>query len=313
MFDVTCLGILVADAVAKSVDNLPREGMLELVEQLQLHTGGCAVNAGIDLAKIGLNVAIIGKVGKDGFGNFINNELDHQNVCTTGLKVMEGISTSASLVMVNSKGERSFLHCYGSNAEFTEDDIDFALIEKSKILFVTGSLLMPKFDGEPTARILKKAQEKGVYTALDTAWDSTGKWMDLISPCLPNLDLFIPSVDEARMLSQKDDPEAMADLFLSKGVKLVVIKLGKPGCLIKNNHGETVKVPTYADIKPIDTNGAGDAFVAGFLTGIIQGWNLYQCGKFANAVGTHCVMELGASKGIKSMDEILEFMKNYSE
>jgi sugar/nucleoside kinase (ribokinase family) len=103
----------------------------------------------------------------------------------------------------------------------------------------------------------------------------------------------------------------MADLFLAEGVKLAVIKLGKNGCFVKSSSGEKYLLPTYTDMKPVDTTGAGDSFVAGFLAGILKGWDLHECGRFANAVGTHCVMKVGASNGIKSLEETLEFMKKY--
>ncbi|NLC68008.1 MAG: carbohydrate kinase family protein [Clostridiaceae bacterium] len=311
VYDVACVGILVADAIAKTVDKLPERGKLQLVDQLDLYTGGCAVNAGIAMARIGLNVAIIGKIGNDGFGKFMYSVLKEEKVDVSGLVIKPGSSTSASMVLVDSSGERSFLHCLGANAEFTDTDVDFKIIEKSKIVFIAGTMLMPSFDGGPCARVLKKSKELGKFTALDTAWDSRGRWMKVLEPCMKYTDLFMPSYEEAVQLSGREDPEEIADVFLSMGVKIAVIKLGKDGCFIKDSGGQKYKVPTYEDIKPVDTTGAGDSFAAGFLTGISRGWSLYECGKFANAVGTHCVMAVGASTGIKSMKEILDFMARY--
>ncbi|MGI6113095.1 MAG: carbohydrate kinase family protein [Mahellales bacterium] len=309
MCDIVCLGVLCADAIVKPVDKFPDKGKLNLVDQLELHTGGCATNAAIDLAKMGIKPAIIGKVGNDGFGNFLYNTLKKEGVDVKGLKLSKDVSTSASIVLSSSDGERTFLHCLGSNAEFQNTDIDFTIIENAKILFIAGSLLMPKFDGQQTADTLKKAQDAGVYTVLDTAWDSTGRWMSAIKPCLPYLDLFIPSIEEAEMISGKSDVNDMADVFIGLGAKLAVIKMGKRGCFIKRPDGTTYTIPTYLDVKAVDTTGAGDAFAAGFITGIYKGWDLEQCGKFANAVGTHCVMAMGASNGIKPLDEILAFIK----
>lgn len=313
MFDVTCLGNLVADALVKPVDAMPEEGKLQLVDQLELNTGGCATNSAIALAKLGMTPAIIGKIGNDGFGNYMLSELRRWGVNTSGLKMEYGLATSASVVMINSRGERSFWHCLGANAQFGEEDIDFSIIKNSRILFVAGALLMPKLDGEPTARLLEQAQRSGVYTALDTAWDSTGRWMRAIAPCLPYLDLFAPSLEEAEMLTGKQDVKEMADQFISMGVKLVVIKMGSRGCFIKHSNGQKYSIPTYTRIKPVDTTGAGDSFVAGFLTGMLKGFDLYKCGKLANAVGTHCVMKVGASNGIKSLDETLKFMDEYEK
>lgn len=313
MSDIVCLGILCADAIAKTVDTIPERGQLSPINQLSLHTGGCATNAAIDLAKMGIDTAIIGKVGIDGFGEFLINTLKKEKVNTEGLVTKAGINTSASVLLVSSDGERTVLHCYGSNADFTDSDVNYDVIAESKILFVAGTNLMPNFDGVPCSRVVKKAKELGVYTALDTAWDATGRWMEIVEPSLPYLDLFIPSYDEARLIAGKDDPEEIADVFLSKGVKLAVIKLGKNGCFIKNQKGEKHTIPTYSRIKAVDATGAGDSFAAGFLAGLLQGWDLYRCGQYANAVGTHCVMAIGASTGIKPMQDIIGFMKDYEE
>lgn len=310
MYDVTCVGILVADAIARTVDGLPESGKLQLIDKIELFTGGCATSAAIDMAKLGLNVAIIGKIGNDGFGKFMSTALKDEKVNVEGLRADDAIGTSASIVTVDPNGERSFLHYLGANAEFGVDDIDYNIINDSQIVFVAGTMLMPKFDGAQCADFLKKAKDMGKYTVLDTAWDSKGRWMNVLEPCMKYIDLFIPSIEEAAMLSGKEEPEEIADVFLSMGIKTAVIKLGKKGCFIKNLDGEKHLIPTYTKIKAVDTTGAGDSFVAGFLTGLTKGWNLYECGKFANAVGTHCVMAAGASTGIKSLEETLKFMGN---
>jgi sugar/nucleoside kinase (ribokinase family) len=313
MIDIACVGIIVADAIAKPVEKIPAKGKLELVDTLSLYTGGCAASASIDMAKIGINVAIIGKIGNDGFGKFMKSAFEDNGVLTDGLIMNENGATSASLVIVTADGERSFIHCLGENATFVESDIDYSIVDKAKLVFVAGKMLMPSFDGEGCATFLKKCKEKGKMTALDTAWDSKGRWMKVLADSMPYIDYFLPSIEEAMELSGKTDPEEIADVFLSMGAKVVVIKLGKDGCLIKTKDGEKYKIPTYERIKPIDTTGAGDSFCAGFLTALVKGKSLPECGKFANAVGTHCVMAKGASTGIKSEKEILKFMDDYEK
>jgi sugar/nucleoside kinase (ribokinase family) len=310
MHEVTCLGIIVADVIAKTVNSLPQEGKLDLIEQLELHLGGCASNTAVDLQKIGIETAVIGKVGNDGFGTFVINEMKRNGVNVKGVVESNGSATSASVVSINSDGERSFLHHLGANAEFSNSDIDFSIIDNSKILFIAGSLLMPSFDGDPAAAVLKKTKDSGIVTVMDTAWDSTGKWMQKIKPCLPFIDYFIPSFEEAAMISGKNNPVDIADLFISEGVKTAVIKMGSKGCYIKNCTGEQYFIEAFKNIKAIDTTGAGDAFVAGFITGIAKGWDLKTCGTFANAAGACCVMSIGATSGIKKLDEIHTFINN---
>jgi len=262
------------------------------------------------LARLGEDVGVIGLIGQDGLGAFILDRLKTENVDILGLKTTAKIGTSTSLVLSDVDGERSFLYYYGTNGIFAEEDIDFSVIETCKILFIAGSLLMPALDGEPTARVLKRAKELGKYTILDTAWDATGRWLSAIGPCLPYLDLFIPSMEEAKMLSGKDNVEDMAKVFLNSGTQNVVIKCGANGCYMKNSTEEHYLQGFQVDA--IDTNGAGDSFVAGFITGLLNQWNFKRCGQFANAVGAHCVTALGASSGIRNKEEIMLFMENRS-
>ncbi|MHB1453329.1 MAG: carbohydrate kinase family protein [Saccharofermentanales bacterium] len=312
MIDVACVGILVADAIAKPVEKIPAKGKLELVDSLGLYTGGCAASASIDMAMIGRSVAILGKIGNDGFGMFMKQALEKKGVRTEGLVVDQNGSTSASLVIVTPDGERSFIHSLGSNATFCENDVKYNIIDESKIVFVAGTMLMPKFDGRDCADFLAKCKKMGKTTALDTAWDSKGRWMKVLEPCMPYIDYFLPSYEEAVELSGKTAPEEIADVFLAMGPHTVVIKLGRDGCFIKSRAtGERYVIPTFTRVKAVDTTGAGDAFCAGFLAALVKDKPLFECGRFANAVGTFCVMAKGASTGIKSEKEILRFIEDY--
>ena len=306
MADITCLGILVADLVGKPVDEYPDRGKLVLIDQLELHSGGCAANTGVSLAKIGVDTAIIGKVGTDGLGDFMVGVLEKNGLDARGVVRDPKVGTSGTMVMVHSDGERSFIHYIGANASLTEADVDFDQVKKSKILHVAGSFLMPGFDGQPTANVLKKAQEMGIITTLDTAWDGKGRWMSVLKPCLQYIDYAVPSIEEARMVTGKHDPADVARVLMDNGVKTVALKMGEDGCYIKSAD-EEIRIPIYK-VDAIDALGAGDAFAAGFLTGILYGWSLEETGRFATAVGASCVMALGATTGIKTQEETKAFM-----
>ena len=84
-YEVACVGILCADVLAKPVDMMPEKGKLALIEKLQLRIGGCAANVSVDLSKIGIDTAIIGKIGVDGFGRFILDTLKAEKVDVAGL------------------------------------------------------------------------------------------------------------------------------------------------------------------------------------------------------------------------------------
>jgi sugar/nucleoside kinase (ribokinase family) len=252
----------------------------------------------------------MGKVGRDSFADFILRILNDYKVDTSGIKQAEKRGTAFTFAAINKKGERGFFHYTGANEELTLEDINFNLIKGSKILHIAGSYLMPQFDGEPTAKVLQKAKEYGVTTSLDTAWNSTVKnWQKIIEPCLSYLDIILPAIEEARMFTGRNRKADIADYLLSYGLKVVGLKMGEKGCYIKSRK-EEIYLPAYP-VKVVDTSGAGDAFAAGFLTGMVKGWPLKQTGQFANAVGALCVQAIGCTAGVKSLPETLTFMGKY--
>lgn len=307
---ICCIGISVADVVAKPIHALPENGRLELVDSIRMYTGGCAANSAIDLSVLGLKSSVISLVGQDAFGSFVIDELLKHGVDIRGIKQTDKVGTSVSIVLSLPDGERSFIHHTGANGVFTLSDIDETVWMDSDFIFVGGSLLMPAFDGAPTAALMKKAQAAGKFTILDTAWDSTGRWMSAIQPVLPHLDLFIPSYEEAEQLSGESEPEKIARCFTELGAKNVVIKLGSDGCYVHSGDDQFYSPALPA--KVVDTCGAGDSFVAGFLAGLAQGWDYHKSAVFANAVGASCVQQVGASTGIRPMADMLETIKKIS-
>ena len=304
---VACLGIMVADVVARPVVDLPARGRLTLVEQMELHTGGCATNTGISLSKLGVDTAVLGAVGADGFGDFVVSRLMEHGIDSRGVRRKSGVNTSATMVMVDPDGERRFLHYLGANAKLSEDDVDFDVVGEARILHIAGALVMPGIDGEPTARVLRKAKKMDLTTAFDTVWDARGNWMKLVEPCLPYIDVMLPSLAEARMIAGRQKPEEIADLFMSYGVSIVGLKMGEEGSYLRSKDRE-LYLPPFV-VRAVDATGAGDAYVAGFLTGLLQEWDLEKTGRFANAVGALCVTAIGATTGIRPLAETLEFME----
>jgi sugar/nucleoside kinase (ribokinase family) len=303
--DVICLGILVADVVAKPVAEYPGRGRLVLVEQMELHSGGCAANTGIALARLGVATSVIGKVGRDSFGDFVVGELERHGVDASGVLRDDQAQTAATMVMVHPDAERSFVHCAGANATLTAAEIDTERFRGARFLHVAGSLLMPAFDGEPTAEVLRRAREMGLVTSLDTVWDSRGRWMAAIRPCLPHLDLCMPSIEEARELTGRDAPGEVAAALAGEGARTVVLKMGEAGCYVRSPEGEFA-LPAFA-VDAVDALGAGDCFAAGFLAGRLRGWDLARAARFACAVGAMCVTALGATAGVGGFERTLEF------
>jgi sugar/nucleoside kinase (ribokinase family) len=303
MPDVVCLGQFTADVVVTPVSSLPEKGKAAFVDSISLHNGGCACNTAVALGKLGIDTAVIGKVGCDTFGDFLIKVMNDANLDTSGMVRDSSVYTSTTTVLISPDGERSFLHYYGGNARISEDDVNYDTIKKAKILHVAAAFLVPGLDGEPMARVLEKARQMGVTTSLDTAWDAEGRWMQLLEPCLHHVDIFIPSIEEAQILSGKQDAAEIAEFFLDYGIGTVILKLGEDGCYART-HDSELAVPAFKVDKVVDTLGAGDAFAAGFLAAKVNAWDLKKACTFANAAGASCVTARGAS-GIKPMNEIM--------
>ncbi len=311
MMRVACVGILVADVMAP-VGVMPNKGELARVDSVTVHNGGNAMTAAINLHKMGVPSAMIGKVGADLFGDFLRERLVANGVSADGVKVDTDTQTSVSVVLLEG-GERSFLHCVGTNATFSIEDIDWSVIEECDLVFVTGSFLMDRFDGEETAAFLKKCKEMGKTTFLDVCWDAKGRWGEVIDSALPYLDFFMPSIDEAREIAGGiDDPERIADVFMARGAKNVVIKLGSRGSYLRLAGEEQGTVyPSVKGVVAVDTTGAGDSFCSGFLAAYARGLAPSECMKVANATGALCVTAKGATTGIRSFDDTLKFVEEH--
>ncbi len=306
MKKVGCIGVICTDVIVRHVNEMPEKGKLMPVNSITLQSGGCANNMAIDLKVMGVDVSLLGVIGNDGFGQYLKTNYEKYGVNTTGLKMVDGIDTSSSVVMSSSDGERSFWHCFGSNAALSDKDIDFDIVKNLDIISVMGTNLMPRFDGVPTANVLKKCKEMGKITTLDNAWDATGRWLELVGPALPYIDYYMPSIEEASLIAGKTEVEDICDVFLEKGVGTAIIKMGDKGSYIKNKNINKF-IPSYK-VKAVDTNGAGDSFCAGFVCGLANDWDLEKCAKFGNAVGALMVMSVGATGGAKPMSEVLKFL-----
>jgi sugar/nucleoside kinase (ribokinase family) len=305
---ILCLGILVADVVGRPLRAVPDPGRLVLVDEMSLHTGGCAVNAATALARLGLPVEIIGKVGSDPFGDFLVSALSERGIGSQSVKRDPEVGTSATMVMVEPDGERRFVHYIGANAQLILEDIDCSIFDNASIMHVAGSLVLPGLDGEPTAELLRRAKQAGVVTFLDVVWDDTGRWMELVGPALPYIDFFVPSLPEAKAITGHQDPTDAAQVLIEHGVGVVGLKMDSDGCLVMAGEGTVIRQPAF-EVDVVDTTGAGDAFAAGFVAGVYQGWSLEKTARFANAVGALCVTGLGATGGVRSLEKTLDFME----
>ena len=297
MPSVICLGILVADVIGRPIEAVPAPGALALVESITPHIGGCAANTGIGLHRLGVETAIVGAVGDDGFGAFVRGVLQSEGVQVSGV-ISKDAPTSATMVLVAPDGERTFLHCVGANAAFDNADFDAQTLDGTRLLHIAGHGLMPAFDGAPCAQVLAQAQKRGVATSLDTAGAPDENWRQNLRSCLPHLDFFVPSLHEVRdLFPDCQSPEAIAARLIDEGVGCVAIKMGEAGSYALDRDGQSSHADAL-DVAVMDATGAGDAFAAGFLAATLRDLPLQTCLQMGNATGARCVQAVGTIAGL---------------
>ena len=253
----------------------------------------------------------MGKVGTDAFGDLILQTLTDNGVDTAGMRQDADVSTSFTFVAIASDGERTFYHYIGANGELCEADLNWELISTAKILHIAGALVMPRFDGLPMANVLRKAKAQGTITALDTAYDATGKWMETLEPCLHHVDIFMPSIVEARLLTGLSDCRDIVQFLRNTyNIETIAIKMGEDGSYVSTPETE-LSVPAYS-VNVVDGTGAGDAYVAGFLAGTIMEWDLKATAELASATGAACVTAIGTTAGIQNLEEILKITRYHT-
>jgi sugar/nucleoside kinase (ribokinase family) len=278
------------------------------VQSLEYHVGGNGANTARALAILGTSVRLLGTVGSDPQAEFVLQELQESGVDTGAVGRVE-LPTAATVVLVSRSGNRQFLHRLGASLEAFRELIEFTPeICKGRSHYHLASLFILPNLRVHGPEMLRRARAAGLTTSLDTNWDAEGEWMRTLGPCLPQLDVLFMNEDEAFMVTGSRDPATGAEVVLKKGVRTAVMKLSGRGCAIYTE-GREIVCPAF-EVNAIDTTGAGDSFVAGFLAARQRGASWAQAGRFGNAVAALSVQKLGAVTGVLPWAETEAWMES---
>ncbi|MCR4705388.1 MAG: carbohydrate kinase family protein [Lachnospiraceae bacterium] len=307
-YDLICVGTALVDSIIKGYDPNPISASGYRAVYGSLNVGGEAVNESMAAAKLGVKTAILCALGEDAAGDMTVDAMKRCGVDTGLILRSKEHPTPVTTMFVNDDGSRKSItneaHRYNFHPERHE-----ALFTDARAV-ILGSLFRAPFDDpEIIHAVLKAAKDAGQIIFADTKLPNFRKLtLQDIKDALPLVDYITPNEDEARYYSGKDDPEAMADVFLSYGVKNVIVKLGGAGCLLKNAN-ETIRIPVFR-IRAADATGAGDNLVAGFASEILRGASHAEALRFANACGAICTTAVGAGTALKDRQQVLEFLKS---
>jgi sugar/nucleoside kinase (ribokinase family) len=301
-FDAIVCGTCVADILVRPVPLATGigSGTLFHVGPIEVTTGGIVANTGIGMARLGMRVAAATLVGDDPWGTLIRTRLAAEGLDVAAVETVGDAATSTTAVLIDPGGERSFAHHGGAPTA-----IDAGFFRRHAARFATARLavigyvgLLPALERD-VAAALGIVKAAGCLVALETAGD--GGLLATVAPALRLVDLYVPSLAEARHQTGLDDPRSIIACYRSHGATGVVgVKLGARGTLLSPRDGEWVEVPCLPAPGPVvDTTGAGDALLAGLLTGTLRGHGTRDAGLLGAAAAACCVTGLGATAGLR--------------
>ena len=335
--DIICMGTALVDSIIKGFDPEPVSASGFTAASGSLNVGGEAVNEAVTAARLGACTGIFCFLGMDPAGDMICSYLQKNHVDASWILREKDHPTPVTTMFVNEDGTRKSItnssHRYNFHPEKHLEAFDGAK------MMILGSLFRAPFnDPEIIHEVISRAAQNGTMIFADTKLPNFVKLgLDDISKTLPLIDFITPNEDEAKYYTGKEDPEEMADVFLSYGIKNVVIKLGGKGCFFKNAE-YSVSLPAFP-IDAVDATGAGDSFVAGLASEILrmreaageggagnasagaggaeeaagqvllQKDKMEQALRFASACGAICTTAVGAGTALQSREQVLAFLQ----
>ncbi len=295
-FDVIGFGALNVDKLYK-VNMIAREEEEGFVIDFKEAPGGSAANTVVGLARLELKTGYIGKLAEDREGELLINDFKKENVDTSGIIISKKGRSGVVTGYVDGKGERALYVDPGVNdwLEFKEINLDYAAD--------TEFLHLTSFVGEKPFEAQKQLanQLSDVKISFDPGALYARKSLTSLKPIIKRGFVMLPNENETRLLTGKDY-EGGSRKLIKEGVGVVAVKLGERGCYVTDGK-ERHLVEPY-EKKVVDTTGAGDAFCAGFLYGLIKRRDLYECGRLGNFVAARCISKFGARTGLPRLSDM---------
>jgi sugar/nucleoside kinase (ribokinase family) len=308
---VVSIGEVLIDFVAQEI------GTLEKVTSFTKYPGGAPANFAVGLARLGIDVAFIGKVGNDAFGNYLKDYLDKEGVITNYLSKGTSEKTTLAFVSLDENAERDFLF-YRSNAadlQLTLQDIKLDEITKCEYLHFGTVSLTNNPTQDTILQIIKVCKDTGTKICFDpnirlSLWESESQLRENLEKVLPYVDICYPSKEELFFVlknTTSDEQEAINLLMDKYPIDIVALKLGEDGCLIKKRDDFFLTIPAF-EVPVIDTTGAGDGFNVGFIYSLATGKSLEVAGIFGNAVAALVIQQKGAMSALPTDAKLAAFL-----
>jgi len=302
MADIVVVGSLNVDLVVRS-PRFPKPGETIRGDDLATIPGGKGANQAVAAARLGGQVAMLGCVGADAFGSMLIENLKQNHVDTRRVLRDGSAATGTAIIVVDANGENSIILSPGANGKIKKGDIEPAVLQGARVLLLQFEIPM-----EAVVHAARLAKERRVKVIVNPA-----PARDMPDELLKCADYLLPNETELALLTGKDTKdkaslEAAAQLLVKRGAKNVIVTLGARGALITTRLSKKY-VPTYK-VKPVDTTGAGDAFIGGLAFALVRRQSLQDAVQYGCACGALATTKFGAQPSLPTADEVRKLMRS---
>lgn len=298
MKKVEIIGAAIVDVLVTPAEETVFQTGSYPADQILMTHGGDALNEATVLQRLGVPVHLEAILGDDAAGETVRRRMEAVGLETSGLHVRRDMDTSVNVVLVKKNGERCFLtNPHGSQRQLRLEDIPMPFPSETGILCFASIFVFPHMKTGEMRTVFQQAKEQGITVCADMTKCKNQETVEDIAPALNYVDYLFPNDAEAMLVTRKDTVEEAAEALLQAGVGTVVIKCGSRGCLVKSRTREFWS-PAVEGVRCVDTTGAGDSFVGGFLYGLARELPLEECAAHANQCGAKAVQQVGATTWI---------------
>jgi ribokinase len=303
---IVVIGDINVDMLGR-VESWPEPGQDCLAPQLEMHCGGVGANSAMALARWGIDVRLAGCVGRDSFGDYVLKHLAHSGVNTRWIQRTTDAMTGFFYINITPDGERTFFGSRAANGHIGKLRNLHRLCSRASAAHLVGYNFLNPGPARAATRIASEIHSRGGWVSLDVGMAPSQQIPRKILKIIPRVDILLLSADEATLLTGARDARRAFERLQKAGAREIVLKLGKSGCLISAN-GAPQHVPSFA-VKMVDSTGAGDAFVAGFLQARLRGWTLKEAAVAAAAGGAAAVSFVGAGENVPGTREVAALLR----
>ncbi|MET7333796.1 carbohydrate kinase family protein [Nonomuraea sp. NPDC005650] len=302
---VATVGVHIVDILARPIEHIPEGQDTVLVDQIRLTAAGAAAGTAVDLVKLGNSVITMGAAGDDELGDFLVAVLAKRGVDVSRLVRRAGEQTAASILPIRPDGGRPSFHVPGANLGVTYADLDPDVLRGVRAIHLGGMDVTFGLGDPAFFALLDEVRAAGTLVTMDLL-SELPDLLGMARAFLPHVDYVLPNESQALLMTGASDVGEAARTLLADGPRGVLVTLGAAGSLVVTAEGAESVPALKVDVA--DTTGCGDAYCAGFLTGLLHGQDVLTAARWGTAAAAHVATGLGSDAGLIDLDSTLRIL-----